>query len=318
MKRKKLVFLAIISGFITTMLFYMFLTKGTEATGEPPVPMVKAVQAAQGMKKNEKITEENITTVEVPQDQLHPEAVQDPQTIIGKYISADLKQGEIIMQHRIQHTEEETKVVSRKIKEGYRAVSISVDYVKTVSNLIVPGDFVDVVLIEQASESAPEPIDTELVLEKVEVLSVGKQMAEKEAASEDTEEGAEPDYLAVTLELNQYDAIKLINASARGSLQLILNSRLSAHGNEPSEDTVEGASQKGPNKAQLLYVSKRATVHEKPSTHAHAITAAEEGAELIFLGDRRRDEADGLWFRVVTADRKQGWISSQFVKQKGE
>ncbi|MCI2257068.1 Flp pilus assembly protein CpaB [Domibacillus sp. PGB-M46] len=314
MKTRRLVFLAIISGLITTMLFYVFLKKEKEETAGPPVSMVKAVQAVQDIEKNEKITEENITTIEIPEDQLHPETVQDPQTILGKHTSANLKQGEIIMQHRIQKVEEEAKVVSRKIKEGYRAVSISTDYVKAVSNLIEPEDFVDVVLIEQPLESAPKLVNTELILEKVKVLSVGKRMVEKGEVSEEAKEGAEPEYSAVTLELNQYDSIKLINASARGGLQLILHSRLSTKKVNQNKDSLEETLEKAPGGAQFLPVPKRSIIRAKPHLNAHVITVVKEDTELIFLGDQRRDEEDRLWFRVETPDGNQGWISSQ----KGE
>lgn len=316
MKTKKLLFMAIISGLITTILFYMFLNKGREETAGPAIPMVKVVKAVQDIKKNEKITEENITTAEIPEDQLHSQAVQDPNTIIGKYTSADLKQGEVVMQHRIEQIAEEAKVVSKKIREGYRAVSIDTNYVESVSTLIEPEDFVDVVLTVQAPESVH--LKTELILEKVKVLSVGTRMVETGKDSEVTEEGGAPEYMAVTLELNQEDSVKLINASERGNLQLILYSRLSSKEAEQRNASVENGSKIIMGEAQFLPVSKRSIIRKEPNLNAHVIAVVGEGTTLSYLGDERTDEEGRLWLRIETPDEKQGWISSRIVKQKGE
>lgn len=210
MKPKKILMLAILSGLITTIVFYFSIGETQPKTAEQPA-MVKVVTAISDIQENQKLTEENLAVTEIPEAQVHGQAVRDKADIIGKFTSASIKAGEVIMLHRIQQ-DEEAKVASKKVAEGFRAVSISVDFVKSVSNLIEPNDYVDVTLTETRENADSLVVPTELILEKVKVLAVGKRLTE-------AKEGEQPvEYLAVTLELEQKDAVSLIDARDRKSV----------------------------------------------------------------------------------------------------
>ncbi|WP_394139274.1 Flp pilus assembly protein CpaB [Cytobacillus oceanisediminis] len=313
MKTKKLLFLAIVSGLMTTLLFYLFINRESTVTVDKAVPMAEVVTASLDIGKNEKITEENLSMAEFPENQIHPEAVRDPQSIIGKYASADIKQGEILMLHRIYEAKEEENVISRKISEGFRAVSISTDFVKSVSNQIEPDDFVDVVLSEE-TPSGESGIKTELILEKVRVLSVGKRLTEKQ--NKEAETGNEPEYLSVTLELKQEDSVKIINAGERGSLHLVLNSQLSS---KEEAETGEQEKQENPGPdTQLVTLSKRSIIRKEPRLNGYITSIVDQDTKLRFLGKQDTDEEGRLWLFIETPDKKQGWISSRIVKQEGE
>ncbi|CAM3582634.1 hypothetical protein GCM10009865_29600 [Aeromicrobium ponti] len=313
MKTKKLLFLAIVSGLMTTLLFYLFINRESTVTVDKAVPMAEVVTASLDIGKNEKITEENLSMAEFPENQIHPEAVRDPQSIIGKYASADIKQGEILMLHRIYEAKEEENVISRKISEGFRAVSISTDFVKSVSNQIEPDDFVDVVLSEE-TPSGESGIKTELILEKVRVLSVGKRLTEKQNNEADT--GNESEYLSVTLELKQEDSVKIINAGERGSLHLVLNSQLSS---KEEAETGEQREQENPAPdTQLVTLSKRSIIRKEPRLNGYITSIVDQDTKLRFLGKEETDEEGRLWLFIETPDKKQGWISSRIVKQEGE
>ncbi|PWW27053.1 Flp pilus assembly protein CpaB [Cytobacillus oceanisediminis] len=313
MKTKKLLFLAIVSGLMTTLLFYLFINRESTAPADATVPMATVVTAGMDISKNEKMTKENLSAAEFPEDQIHPDAVRDPESIIGKYASADIKQGEIIMLHRVYEAKEEEKVISRKISEGYRAVSISTDFVKSVSNQIEPEDLVDVVLSEE-TPSGDSGIKTELILEKVRVLSVGKRLTEKQNTEAGT--GSEPEYLAVTLELKQEDSVKIINSSERGNLHLVLNSQLSS---KEEAETGEQEEQVNPEPdIQLVTLSKRSIIRKKPHLNGYITSIVDQDTKLKFLEKQETDEEGRLWLFIETPDKKQGWISSRIVKQEGE
>ncbi|GLB60541.1 Flp pilus assembly protein CpaB [Cytobacillus sp. NCCP-133] len=313
MKTKKLLFLAIVSGLMTTLLFYLFVNRESTEPADAAVPMATVVTAAIDISKNGKMTKENLTTAEFPEDQIHPESVRDPEAIIGKYASADIKQGEVMMLHRVYESKEEEKVISRKISEGYRAVSISTDFVKSVSNQIEPEDLVDVVLSEEAP-SSDSGIKTELILEKVRVLSVGKRLTEKQNNEADT--GSEPEYLSVTLELKQEDSVKIINAGERGSLHLVLNSQLSSK--EEAETGEQGEQENPAPDTQLVTLSKRSIIRNEPHLNGYIISIVDQDTKLRFLGKQETDGEGRLWLFIETPDKKQGWISSRIVKQEGE
>lgn len=314
MKTKKLLFLAIVSGLMTTILFYLFINRESTVTVDKAIPMTAVVTASLDIGKNEKFTEENLSTAEFPENQIHPDAVRDPQSIIGKYASADIKQGEIIMLHRVYEAKEEEHVISRKISEGYRAVSISTDFVKSVSNQIEPDDFVDVVLSEE-TPSGESGIKTELILEKVRVLSVGKRLTEKQNNNEANTVN-EPEYLAVTLELKQEDSVKIINASERGSLHLVLHSKLSSK--EEAETGEQEDQENLSSDIQLVTLSKRSIIRREPHLNGYITSIVDQDTKLRFIGKQETDEEGRLWLFIETPDKKQGWISSRIVKQEGE
>jgi pilus assembly protein CpaB len=218
-----------------------------------------------------------------------------------------------MMLHRVYEAKEEENVISRKISEGFRAVSISTDFVKSVSNQIEPDDFVDVVLSEE-TPSGESGINTELILEKVRVLSVGKRLTEKQNNEADT--GNEPEYLSVTLELKQEDSVKIINAGERGNLHLVLNSQLSSK--EEAETGEQEEQESLSSDIQLVTLSKRSIIRKKPHLNGYITSIIDQDTKLRFLGKQETDEEGRLWIFIETPDKKQGWISSRIVKQEGE
>ncbi|WP_054636868.1 Flp pilus assembly protein CpaB [Thalassobacillus sp. C254] len=233
MKPKKLVVLALLSGIITTIMFYIVINMESVDTAAQSTEMVEVIVANKDIEKNEQITEDSITYKELPEDQVHTQAVKDPDILIGNFTSDSMKEGEVIMLHRMYQEGEESEFISKKVGDGNRAISIGVDYVRSVSNLIQPEDIVDVVVsIDE------DPVQTEVVIEKVRVLAVGERMIEP-----GNEEGEDQEYHAVTLELAPEESVEVINASERGTLQLALHSKLlQDEENEDKEDKKEKGS----------------------------------------------------------------------------
>lgn len=220
MKSKFILVLAIIMGLITTFLFYNYM-KSVDATRDMNNHLVDVILAKQVIKKNQKITSEMIVVSQVPELGLAPGTIKTTAEAVGKFATADITSGEPLLGHRLGSEQEENLFVSRKVKDGYRAVSVGTDFVQSVSNLVEPEDWVDVLFSETQPRTGDyTPIKTELLLEKVRVLAVGRRMVET------TPEDAYVEYTSVTLELNQVDALKLVNAKERGRIQLILHSKI--------------------------------------------------------------------------------------------
>ncbi|WP_088007107.1 Flp pilus assembly protein CpaB [Indiicoccus explosivorum] len=327
MKPKKILLLAIVSGLVTTFVFYLFIGQQQPAAVAEQPAMVSVVTAAADLQESEEITAESLTIKEVPEGQVHADAIRDEAEIVGKYTAAPIKAGEVILLHRIQQ-EGEVKVASKKIAEGYRAVSINVDFVKSVSNLIEPEDMVDVVLTKTVELPEGPEILTELMLENVKVLAVGKRFTE-------AKEGEPPaEYMAVTLELTPEDAVELVDASSRGSLQLLLRSQLISEGTpeEPAEEVLSESTDKELTEAvetasdeernvpapAVISIPERSLIRNGPSLEADVLGVVEAGALLTDLHEEEMDEDGRLWFRVETKDQLQGWISSRIVKYENE
>ncbi|MEC5422963.1 Flp pilus assembly protein CpaB [Virgibacillus sp. C22-A2] len=309
MKPKKILLLALFSGIITTILFYSFINNEVSQTNtEPIVEMTQVIVAVEDIPGDKQITEELVSSKEIPEDQVHPEMIKDVSVAINHYTSTDIKQGEILMNHRMQQKEEEKKVVSRKINEGNRAVSIDVTYVTGVSNLIQPEDYVDVVW--------SEGLETGVILEKVRVLAVGQRMTEVDS------EGTEVLYQAVTLELEQDDTVTIINANGRGELQLTLYSRSDLIEEAENETTKKDAETAGEKEtvtpSEIITVPENSVIRKSPNLSASPIEVVTKETSLVLLDKQEKDEDGRIWLQVETAGQEKGWISSRIVRNKEE
>lgn len=211
--------LAIMMGLITTFLFYNYTKKLNEQTVMNE-NVVKVVAAVQPLKVNQKLSNDMVEYITVPEAGVHPQAVKDVTEIVGKFVTTNIEKGEIILAHRIQGQTEEKKYISRKVKEGYRAVSIGANFVQSVSNLIEPEDYVDVILTEELENGSEKNLITNVILQKVRVLAVGRRLVETEPGEEYVE------YSSVTLELSPSDSVTVVNASQKGAIQFSLHSRV--------------------------------------------------------------------------------------------
>ncbi len=228
MKSRNILFLALIMAVITTFLFNKYL-KELDQKYKKNENMVSIVVPRVSINKHQKITKEILEYIELETESVHPEAIKTMEEIVGKYSLNDMKKGEALFLDRFLDQFREDKFVTRKIREGFRAVSIEVNIVESVSNLIEPEDNVDVIFSEQIKQDGVEnKVNTEMLLENIRVLAVGKRLNEKENKDikETDDKNDVVEYISVTLELKPQDIVKLINADERGSIKLTLRSKI--------------------------------------------------------------------------------------------
>lgn len=217
MKSKIILIAALLMGLVTTMLFFNYMKRFDEASalGDNVISVVAAKQA---IKANTKIADGMLEIMQVPGNGVHQQAVKKPADAVGKVASADLAPGEILLSHRLKNQQEESVIVSKKVQEGYRAVTVGVNLVQSVSNLIEPGDYVDVVSTPTDKQS--ERLLSTMIMENLRVLAIGRRMIEA------TPETPYAEYSTVTLEVKPQDAVTIINADERGNISLVLRSRV--------------------------------------------------------------------------------------------
>jgi pilus assembly protein CpaB len=104
--------------------------------------------------------------------------------------------------------------LSTLLEEGKRAVTVRVDDVRAVAGFILPGDFVDIVLIGEQGSGVRRESYSDILLQHVKVLAVDQ------LASERPEQPTVPK--AVTVEVTPEQAQKLLLATNIGRLSLIL------------------------------------------------------------------------------------------------
>jgi pilus assembly protein CpaB len=219
MKSKLVMLLAIVMGLITTFLFYNYVSniKGTPASD---IKTIEIPVAKRDIKKNELISQDMIEKILIVESVLYSTAIRDSAQLNGKYALADIAKGEPFLPHRVLGAQEEKLFVSRKINEGFRGVSIGVNFVQSVSNLIEPEDYVDVIHTKLGNPDSGTETTSKILMERVRVLAVGRKMVE-------TVEGEiYVEYSSATLELKSQETVKLVNAANDGILTLTLHSRI--------------------------------------------------------------------------------------------
>ncbi|RSK26374.1 Flp pilus assembly protein CpaB [Bacillus sp. HMF5848] len=222
MRSKVILFLALVMGLVTTFLFYNYM-KQFDSEATVAEVLTEVVVAKVDILENQRITSDMIELKSVPELGVHQNSITDLSELSDMYATGHIAAGEPILTNRVSSEQQESLFVSRKVRDGYRAVSVGVNFVQSVSNLIEPEDEVDVIF----TEGIPKPDGTQefiskTILEKARVLAIGRKMLP-------TVEGAEEEYVeysSVTVELVPNDALKLVNASERGSIQFILHTRL--------------------------------------------------------------------------------------------
>jgi len=330
MKSKGILLLAVVMGVVTTILFYQYMKRFDQEALQKQ-KMVEVAVAKKRIDKNQIISKEMIEMKQMPKEGVHPQTIQNLSEVEGKFATELIEVGEPLLGHMLQNQKEESLFVSRKIREGYRAVSVEVNFIESVSNLIEPEHFVDIVFSEQRKmENKQTPVKTELLLEKVRVLAVGKRMIEvppKEGASKASSDAASyVEYTSITVEVKPEDALKLINASERGNIQFILQSNM-----VPSEEKIplkksssekkgsEVASKQKQPTRYVMVITPMANIRVKPNLKAKVNSAVKYTSCLKYLNEEQKDKDGIVWLKVETNEGKSGWISSYVVKwyQKG-
>ncbi|HKS86479.1 MAG TPA: Flp pilus assembly protein CpaB [Pseudolabrys sp.] len=114
--------------------------------------------------------------------------------------------------------------LSALLEKGLRAVTIRVDDVRGVAGFILPGDYVDVVLIAEAGAARRENY-SEILLQHVKVLAIDQLASEQQEHPTVAK--------AVTIEVTPEQAQKVLLATNIGKLSLILR--------RPAEATIDPA-----------------------------------------------------------------------------
>ncbi|WP_261134557.1 Flp pilus assembly protein CpaB [Bacillus sp. Marseille-Q3570] len=225
MRSKLVLTLAVIMGIITTVLFFNYM-KQYDAQTVANKNKVEVVVAAQEIKRNVSITKDMLETRLMPEEGIHTNTVTNLDTAVGQFSTADIAQGEAMLTNHLQTSKQEELFVSRKIRDGFRAVSVGVNLPQSVSNLLEPEDQVDVINTVKEKDK----LVSKIVVENVTVLAVGRRMVE-------TTEGEEfVEYTSVTLEVMPNEAVKLANATESGPLHIALRSRVKADEGAASDD----------------------------------------------------------------------------------
>lgn len=228
MKSKFILIGAVLFAIATTILFSNYL-RSLDNRYKKDKSLVQVVVFKQDVKKDRKVTGDMIETKSYSLNSVLPGTIKNADDIIGSYTLIDMKAGEMLYPDRFTNQAKEDKVLTRKITEGDRAISIAVNYVQSVSSMIEPEDHVDV--IASVKNPANQLYGTITILQNARVLAVGDNLTESQnnstsANTKNTTNGTQGKYSSITLELNPKQAEEITNYEENGDLNFILRSSL--------------------------------------------------------------------------------------------
>lgn len=232
---KKVKLIALCAALVAGLAIFQFLKE----LGKPQeIPHTNVVVAAVDIAENTVITADMLTMSPVVTEAVLPTCILDPSLAVGMVMKSDVYAGEQIVSNRlikVGEFEDSSTSLAYVVEPGMRAISISVNSLTSVSNMIRPGNRVDVILnYEYLRQKAGAAIglmekvtETKYLLEDVLVLAVGQNMS-KAGSSE---------YSLVTLQLSPDDALLLTYGETNHNLRLVLRNTLDDEPN--NSDAIE-------------------------------------------------------------------------------
>ena len=224
MRQRMLLLLAVIFGLLAFVLTYQQIeAEKRRIAGDSETAIL--IQVTRNMVEGETLTEKDVAryTVkrrreamansrEIPWSQLYK--------VVNHKLDTSINRGQILQTTDIKFGSRRNGF-SGVVQDGWRAVSIPVDPVSSVNNLIQPNDNVDVIgtfrFPDVRGDSALDTV-TLTILQDVKVLAVGSRWQSAAAA----EQNAARTYGTVTLQLMPDEVEMLIFASQKGKITLSL------------------------------------------------------------------------------------------------
>lgn len=255
MKRFRII--AIVAGALLVLAIALWipLSSGSNTASRPsgdsaPKDVVVAVQDIPAYTK---ITADMVSVKSQPGNAVHANAVTSTEVAVGSWTTADVSAQEVLMTNRLAKGDEDdskAKIdpgpLSLTLENGMRAMSVKVDSVTGVSNLLKKGNNVDVILILN-DKNNDMFTSSQMLLENKEVLAVGKSLnssssqsaqssspsSDKSSSSSQSEKSssssssqsdssAAKEYGTVTLAVSPQEAVKLALGFDQGKIYLVL------------------------------------------------------------------------------------------------
>lgn len=263
MKRFRII--AIIAGALLVLAVALWIplssgsnTASKSSGSSAPKDVVVAVQDIPAYTK---ITADMVSVKSQPGNAVHANAVTSTEVAVGAWTTADVSAQEVLMTNRLVKSDEDdskAKIdpgpLSLTLENGTRAMSIKVDSVTGVSNLLRRGNNVDVILILEDKENHLLT-SSRMLLENKKILAVGQSLgssssssssssSEKSSSSSQSDKSSSSDksgkssssstsssqssssvakgYETVTLAVSPQEAVKLALGFDRGKIYLAL------------------------------------------------------------------------------------------------
>lgn len=242
MKRTRILAL-LLAAVVMVMMAIILLPKDTEKT-QTQEPKKEVIVARQAIPAYAEITEEMLEKTEYPESAVAPNAVTDLSEAVGCRSLVEISAKEVLMSNHLLKQEDIAGGLALLLDDGMRAMSVRVDDVTGISNLLKVGNKVDVIVVLEVPEeslpeeegeenAAPEPEAipenpdeeapandnvpvSKMILQNIEVVALNTALI-----GTALDDDGNPGYTTVTLAVLPQDAVSLALACREGSVFLI-------------------------------------------------------------------------------------------------
>ena len=147
-----------------------------------------------------------------PKANVPPGAFSSADEVADRVVLQTILPGDVITEPKLRPTEGPPGIMTYKIPEGHRAMTVAVDQVSGVAGFITPGSMVDVVMT--TTPPGKKVAMSKIIFQNVPVLATGQII--------ETREGEPVLVPTVTLDVSPDDAEKMATATSEGQLRLLL------------------------------------------------------------------------------------------------
>lgn len=214
--RRITLIVAIVAAALAGLLTIRYLS-GIQHTPDTPAVVAQryVLIASRSIKAHEKIAPDMLTKVSRPVTAIEPGALAEPREAVGTIALIAIPEGSTLAQSKIGVPA--ALGVTAKLETGMRAISIPVDFIKSVSALVSPGDRVDVLATTTHGRSHP----TRTVIRGALVLAINTSLETTDPAASPAPAPATAP-ISVTLAVTPDQANLLTYADINTTLRLAL------------------------------------------------------------------------------------------------
>jgi pilus assembly protein CpaB len=213
---------------------YVRSRETTTVTVQPTIPTVSVVVALQNIDAGVTITEAMVDVRPIPRELALAGAITAPADVVGQVARYPVLAGEQVTSERIVGRSS-ARTLSVQIPQGLRGFTIPVSTNTTPAGVLVPGDFVDILITGPVrvfdlsgtgvSAASGETRGVVTLLQNVQVLAVEREYVNTGVPYDSSTRGSLPEdgrvsYITLALTLEQVQVLWL--ASQEGSITLAL------------------------------------------------------------------------------------------------
>ena len=213
-RKPALIAAAVVASLFAVALF--FFVNSFQRANAPELARVPVLVANMTIDKGVTVTRSMFATVLRDRTSIDPDAVSNPALLHGQFALIAIPAGSVLTLAKIGTPRDVG--LSMRLHPGERAVSISVDQVKDVSGLLLPGDRVDI--LAQGPRVDNKIIPAIVLLRGILVLAVGQGLETTAASPNNSQASA----ATVTLALTSSQATALLTADQNATIRLALRS----------------------------------------------------------------------------------------------